>query len=61
MAIVETAEDLQLLLVVRGQFAAITSTIIPDDLLDLFGVGRALSRTAALSLRRLSRFIRSYD
>ena len=61
MAIVETAEDLQLLLVVRGQFAAIASTIIPDDLLDLFGVGRALSRTAALSLRRLGRFIRSYD
>ena len=61
MAIVETAEDLQLLLVVRGQFAAIASTIIPDDLLDLFGVGRALSRTAALPLRRLGRFIRSYD
>ena len=60
MAIVEAAEDLKLLLVVRGQFAAITSTIVSDDLLDLFGVGRAFSRSTALSLRRLSRFIRSH-
>ena len=43
MAIVEAAEDLKLLLVVRGKFATITSTIVSDHLLDLFGVGRAFS------------------
>ena len=61
MAIVEAAEDVELLLVVRGQFAAITPTIVPNSLLNFFGVGRVLGRTAALPLRQLSRFIRSYD